>query len=154
VHYGYSPKIKQTTARVHARLHVIVDPRATYSHERKWCCPQSTLDPRECTRALPSTIAPKYPNLAYSDPQGTESDQAGKAEACAGCANQEICASGVPKGPDPALPFIRERMSNVKRKILVLSGKGGVGKSTFAAQLGWAFAADEQTQVTQTLFSV
>lgn len=38
-------------------------------------------------------------------------------------------------------------MSSVKRKILVLSGKGGVGKSTFTAQLGWAFAADEQIQV-------
>ena len=38
-------------------------------------------------------------------------------------------------------------MSNVKRKILVLSGKGGVGKSTFTAQLGWALAADEDVQV-------
>jgi MinD-like ATPase involved in chromosome partitioning or flagellar assembly len=38
-------------------------------------------------------------------------------------------------------------MSTVKRKILILSGKGGVGKSTFTAQLGWAFAADEDTQV-------
>jgi MinD-like ATPase involved in chromosome partitioning or flagellar assembly len=38
-------------------------------------------------------------------------------------------------------------MSTVKRKILVLSGKGGVGKSTFTAQLGWAFAADESVQV-------
>lgn len=41
-------------------------------------------------------------------------------------------------------------MSGVKRKILVLSGKGGVGKSTFTAQLGWAFAADEDLQVSQT----
>lgn len=29
----------------------------------------------------------------------------------------------------------------------MLSGKGGVGKSTFTAQLGWAFAADENVQV-------
>jgi Mrp family chromosome partitioning ATPase len=79
--------------------------------------------------------------------QGTESELAGKADACAGCANQEICASNVPKGPDPALPFIRDRMSKVKRKILVLSGKGGVGKSTFTAQLALAFAADDRTQV-------
>ena len=79
--------------------------------------------------------------------EGTESELAGKADACAGCANQEICASNEPKGADPALPLIRERMSTVKRKILVLSGKGGVGKSTFTAQLGWAFAADEQLMV-------
>lgn len=38
-------------------------------------------------------------------------------------------------------------METVKRKILILSGKGGVGKSTFTAQLGWAFAADESVQV-------
>ena len=78
---------------------------------------------------------------------GVDSDQAGKADACAGCANQEICASTKPKGPDPALPLIRERMASVRRKILVLSGKGGVGKSTFCAQLAWAFATDEDTQV-------
>jgi MinD-like ATPase involved in chromosome partitioning or flagellar assembly len=42
-------------------------------------------------------------------------------------------------------------MANVKRKILVLSGKGGVGKSTFTAQLGWAFAANEQIQVRTTI---
>ena len=38
-------------------------------------------------------------------------------------------------------------MTQVNRKILVLSGKGGVGKSTFAAQLGWAFASDPDVQV-------
>ena len=43
-------------------------------------------------------------------------------------------------------------METVKRKILVLSGKGGVGKSTFTAQLGWAFAADDETQVRTDIF--
>ena len=80
-------------------------------------------------------------------PQGTESEFAGKSEACAGCDNQTACASGATKLPDPALPLIKERMKDVKKKILILSGKGGVGKSTFTAQLGWAFAADEDTQV-------
>ena len=32
-------------------------------------------------------------------------------------------------------------MKAIKHKILVLSGKGGVGKSTFAAQLAFALAA-------------
>ena len=36
-----------------------------------------------------------------------------------------------------------ERMKSVKHKILVLSGKGGVGKSTFSAQLSFALAEDE-----------
>ncbi|XP_062185670.1 cytosolic Fe-S cluster assembly factor NBP35-like isoform X2 [Phragmites australis] len=33
---------------------------------------------------------------------GTQSESAGKSEACAGCPNQQICASA-PKGPDPVL---------------------------------------------------
>src|ERR1700722_9534289 len=110
---------------------------------------RSEISSRKRTRTLPCvSLAVNFmPVLLMVESQGTESGLAGKAEACAGCANQEICASNAPKGPDPALPFIRERMSSVKRKILVLSGKGGVGKSTFTAQLGWAFAADEDIQV-------
>lgn len=81
-----------------------------------------------------------------ADKEGTESAQAGKAEACEGCPNQSVCAEG-PKGPDPDLPIIRASMSKVRRKVLVLSGKGGVGKSTFSAGLAWALAADEECQV-------
>lgn len=64
-----------------------------------------------------------------------------------------MCASGATKFPDPSLPLIKERMTNVKHKILILSGKGGVGKSTFTAQLGWALAADEDVQVCLFLIS-
>lgn len=90
---------------------------------------------------LPSTV----PEDANDHCPGVESTDAGKADACEGCPNQSTCAEG-PKGPDPDLPFIRERMSSVRRKILVLSGKGGVGKSTFSAGLSWALAADEELQ--------
>lgn len=65
---------------------------------------------------------------------GTE--QAGKADSCAGCPNKAACASGANK-PDPAIGEVKERMSEVAHKILVLSGKGGVGKSTFSSQLAW-----------------
>mmetsp|Transcript_6930 Transcript_6930/g.15935 ORF Transcript_6930/g.15935 Transcript_6930/m.15935 type:complete len:326 (-) Transcript_6930:69-1046(-) len=73
---------------------------------------------------------------------GTESGDAGKVAACAGCPNQKICASA-PKGPDPDIPVIAERMSCVGHKILVLSGKGGVGKSTFSTQLAWSLSGQD-----------
>ncbi|KAF9625938.1 hypothetical protein IFM89_027806 [Coptis chinensis] len=42
---------------------------------------------------------------------------------------------------------IAERMATMKYKILVLSGKGGVGKSTFSAQLSFALAGVMDYQV-------
>ncbi|KAJ6321116.1 hypothetical protein OIU78_016342 [Salix suchowensis] len=60
-----------------------------------------------------------------------QADSAGKSDACQGCPNQQECATA-PKGPDPHLVAIAERMATVKHKILVLSGKGGVEKSTFS----------------------
>jgi Mrp family chromosome partitioning ATPase len=45
------------------------------------------------------------------------------------------------------LPLLQARLATIEHKILVLSGKGGVGKSTFAAALSFALAADEQVQV-------
>jgi NUBPL iron-transfer P-loop NTPase len=41
----------------------------------------------------------------------------------------------------PDLAAIEERLRSIKHKILILSGKGGVGKSTFSAQLALALAA-------------
>ncbi|CAI9101497.1 OLC1v1038834C1 [Oldenlandia corymbosa var. corymbosa] len=80
------------------------------------------------------------PENANEHCPGTQSEDAGKSDACKGCPNQEACATA-PKGPDPDLVTIAERMATVKHKILVLSGKGGVGKSTFSAQLSFALAA-------------
>jgi Mrp family chromosome partitioning ATPase len=89
------------------------------------------------------------PQNANQGCPGTEADSAGKAEACAGCPNQEICATA-PKGPDPDVEYIREKLSNVKHKLLVLSGKGGVGKSTFSSQLSLSLARQDTTEVSTT----
>ncbi|XP_028395594.1 cytosolic Fe-S cluster assembly factor nubp1-A-like [Dendronephthya gigantea] len=78
---------------------------------------------------------------------GVQSDQAGKSSACAGCPNQNLCASGKANGPDPALPEIKKRLACVKHKILILSGKGGVGKSTLSAHLAHGLAEDEDRQI-------
>lgn len=89
------------------------------------------------------------PTLVAPEPEhcpGPESQQAGTADSCAGCPNQAICASA-PKGPDPDIPIISARLENVKHKILVLSGKGGVGKSTFTSLLAHAFATNPENMV-------
>lgn len=52
-----------------------------------------------------------------------------------------LCLSGAATLSDPAIDIIKNRLSNVKHKILVLSGKGGVGKSTVTSLLGHALAA-------------
>eukprot|EP00286_Rhodomonas_abbreviata_P023054 CAMPEP_0181295440 /NCGR_PEP_ID=MMETSP1101-20121128/4153_1 /TAXON_ID=46948 /ORGANISM="Rhodomonas abbreviata, Strain Caron Lab Isolate" /LENGTH=326 /DNA_ID=CAMNT_0023400201 /DNA_START=60 /DNA_END=1040 /DNA_ORIENTATION=+ len=75
---------------------------------------------------------------------GTASESAGKASACAGCPMQKMCASGEAAKPDPAVAVIAERMKAVKHKVLVLSGKGGVGKSSFSAQLSLGLAGMDQ----------
>lgn len=89
------------------------------------------------------------PELVAPEPEhcpGPESERAGTADSCAGCPNQSICASA-PKGPDPDIPLITARLADIKHKILVLSGKGGVGKSTFTALLAHAFAANPASAV-------
>ncbi|KAA0148145.1 hypothetical protein FNF27_04463 [Cafeteria roenbergensis] len=72
---------------------------------------------------------------------GVEAADAGKSDACAGCPNQAICASGEARAVDPTPDLVAARLSEVKRIILVLSGKGGVGKSTVSSQLAFTLAA-------------
>lgn len=80
------------------------------------------------------------PENAAEHCPGTQSDDAGKTSACAGCPNQNLCATGATKGTDPAIQLIKERLSEVKNKLLILSGKGGVGKSTVTSMLARAIA--------------
>eukprot|EP00003_Mantamonas_plastica_P032810 TRINITY_DN909_c0_g1_i4.p1 TRINITY_DN909_c0_g1~~TRINITY_DN909_c0_g1_i4.p1 ORF type:complete len:223 (-),score=30.00 TRINITY_DN909_c0_g1_i4:156-761(-) len=85
----------------------------------------------------------EIPDDANEHCPGPNSEGAGKSDACQGCPNQEICASNKPKGPDPDIPKIIENMKGIQHKILILSGKGGVGKSTFTSHLGYALAEME-----------
>jgi hypothetical protein len=46
---------------------------------------------------------------------------------------------------------IKNRLSNVKHKVIILSGKGGVGKSTFTAHLAHGLASEQEKQVCLSL---
>merc|ERR1719338_84094 len=78
---------------------------------------------------------------------GTGTEESGKAAACAGCPNQAICASAGPAAPDPDVDLIARNLDAVKNIVLVLSGKGGVGKSTVTATLARCFATKEDLTV-------
>uniref|UniRef100_A0A8C4PDM6 NUBP iron-sulfur cluster assembly factor 1, cytosolic n=1 Tax=Dromaius novaehollandiae TaxID=8790 RepID=A0A8C4PDM6_DRONO len=52
-----------------------------------------------------------------------------------------------PVSPAAEAAELRARLRSVKHTVLVLSGKGGVGKSTFSALLAHGLAADEAKQV-------
>lgn len=78
---------------------------------------------------------------------GPESVSAGKESACQGCPNRKICSSGQGAVGDPDAEVIADKLANVKRKILVLSGKGGVGKSTVTSTIARALATDSELNV-------
>ena len=78
---------------------------------------------------------------------GTSSTDAGRVSACAGCPNQSICSSGEARRIDPAIVEIAQRLSSVKHIILVLSGKGGVGKTTVSVMLARALARNNTLRV-------
>jgi len=98
------------------------------------------------SETLATLFSKKVPIDANEDCPGTGSSSAGKSASCEGCPNQAKCASGESVA-DPSVPAVAKRLSGVKHKILVLSGKGGVGKSTVSAQLTFGLAQDENHTV-------
>ncbi|CAL8102552.1 unnamed protein product [Calicophoron daubneyi] len=85
-------------------------------------------------------MADNIPPDAPAHCPGVNSESAGKAGACEGCPMQAACSSGRAKLPlserEPeAIMAIRQRLGGIRYRILVLSGKGGVGKSSLSVCL-------------------
>ena len=87
------------------------------------------------------------PSNANEGCVGPTSEQAGKAAACAGCPNQGACSSGAFSSPAALAAKEKEKanlhnaLSEVSHVVLVLSGKGGVGKSTVSTQMAQSLSS-------------
>ncbi|KAL9649931.1 hypothetical protein ABK040_008668 [Willaertia magna] len=78
---------------------------------------------------------------------GVESNQAGKTNACQGCPNQSLCSTGTMKETiEKETKEIKESLKTIKHKLLILSGKGGVGKSTISSQLALSLSFLNENQ--------
>ena len=77
---------------------------------------------------------------------GLDSKEKGYAPACEGCPNQKLCQSGEIE-KDPTIDLVKSKLSSVKNIILVLSGKGGVGKSTISSQIALTLSQNENLQI-------
>lgn len=105
----------------------------------------TTLEPSSSLST--STTPVDVPSDANAECVGPLAENAGKVSACAGCPNQQACSSGAFSSPEAKAKAqeetqrLQESLHNVSHVILVLSGKGGVGKSTVAAQLAHTLAS-------------
>ncbi|KAI2797903.1 hypothetical protein RDWZM_007543 [Blomia tropicalis] len=68
---------------------------------------------------------------------GVNSEQAGQSSACDGCPNKGLCSSGELRNEEALLELceISTKLSSIKNIVIIMSGKGGVGKSTISSQL-------------------
>ena len=86
-----------------------------------------------------------YPINTANCPQDPK--QKGLAPKCQGCPYRAQCQQAAQSQGPSIDEQVKEKLVNVKNIILVLSGKGGVGKSTVASQLSLGLSKNEDLQI-------
>jgi len=105
----------------------------------------SDNDKNDTNNAIDDNNSP--PDNANAECVGPTSADAGKSSACDGCPNQQACGSGAFSNPEAIAKAAAETtklktsLENVSHTVLVLSGKGGVGKSTVSCQIAHTLAS-------------
>lgn len=125
--------------------HKIIDKSKELTVDEKWNEQEEEEHSNQSTCLLRRLLNFFFGKNIPEDCPGIDSKAAGKAEACAGCPNQNICLDKelLNKKKTELMKVtnkIQENLKNVKYKFVVLSGKGGVGKSTVASQIAFALS--------------
>ena len=71
----------------------------------------------------------------------------GSAPKCQGCPYRQQCLQAAKQTGPSIEEQVKKKLENIKNIILVLSGKGGVGKSTIASQLALGLSKKENLQI-------
>ena len=95
----------------------------------------------EKDKESPSETKPNTENCPQ-DPK-----QKGLAPKCQGCPYRAQCQMAAQSQGPSIDEQVKEKLVNVKNIILVLSGKGGVGKSTVASQIALGLSKNENLQI-------
>jgi len=94
--------------------------------------------PENCSHNCSNCPSKDNCSSAQQEPSGCTHD-------CSTCSMKGKCHSN--SGPDLVMESIIKKMKEIPHKYIVLSGKGGVGKSTFATQLSWVLSEDKQVGI-------
>jgi len=102
---------------------------------------KSDSESNEKDKESPSETKPNTENCPQ-DPK-----QKGLAPKCQGCPYRAQCQMAAQSQGPSIDEQVKEKLVNVKNIILVLSGKGGVGKSTVASQIALGLSKNENLQI-------
>ena len=103
---------------------------------------KSDSEPNEKDKENPSETKPTNTENCPQDPK-----QKGLAPKCQGCPFRAQCQMAAQSQGPSIDEQVKEKLVNVKNIILVLSGKGGVGKSTVASQIALGLSKNENLQI-------